>query len=217
MIDEILTSLKNESEHKYAKFSANLIKTDLEILGVRVPKLHRFAKNLMNEEFIKADKKGVYELVLLEGLVISKLKVPFKEKLKFYENYIYKADNWALIDSVKFKNPDKFMLLNELKIWLKDECEFVRRAGLVNLIYHFVDEEYLRFIFEIPDDNNFYYDMMAHAWLISECMAKFPAQTLNFMEHSHLKKYTHNTTVKKCCESLRVTQKNKELLKTLKK
>lgn len=217
MIDGVLRSLNLEKDESYAKFQAKLIKTNLEILGVRVPKLRVMARNLENLEFLKADKKGIYELNLLEGIVLSSINLEFDKKLEIYESYLKRADNWALIDAVKFKNPDRIKLFNATKVWLKSRDEFVKRAGYVSLIYHFVDSGNLEYIFSLADTNEFYYDSMAHAWLICECMAKFPNKTLEFLKRQTLKKPTHNRAINKCLESLRVGSEFKEILKDIKK
>ncbi|NLK67071.1 MAG: DNA alkylation repair protein [Campylobacteraceae bacterium] len=230
MILEKLHSLK---ESKYQEFSQKLVPTRLEILGVRMPNLRALAKEIAKSKdafnFINSQKDEIYELVLLEGLVIGYLNLELIEKLKLYENYIEKADNWALIDSVKFSGADKFskdekeLLLNHIKTWLKskdengDENEFIVRGGLVNLLYYFVSLENLEFIFSLKFQSGKYYITMAHAWLLAECMAKFPKETLNFMQNSSLDKTTHNKAISKMRESFRVSDKDKKLLLSLKK
>ena len=228
MILEKLHSLK---EINYKKFSQNLIATNLEILGVRMPNLKSLAKDIVKKgealNFINSKKEEIYELVLLEGLVISYLNLDLKEKLKFYNNYIKKADNWALIDSVKiinstkFKEGEKELLLEYIKVWLKSQnkpnSEFIVRAGLINLLKYFVNLESLDLIFSLKFEENKYYIMMAHAWLLAECMTKFPKQTLDFMKDNNLDKETHNKAISKMRDSFRVKKEDKEILLSLKK
>lgn len=211
-IEQILKDLSNHKDEKYANFQRKIIKTNLEILGIRTPCLRKIVKNLENIEFLKSDKREIYELNLLEGFVISSINLEFKTKLKFYESYIKRADNWALIDAVKFKKPNKDELFESIKIWLKSEDEFIKRAAYVNLLYHFVDNAYLEFIFSLPDENKFYYDMMGHAWLVSECMAKFPDESLKFLRNNKLNNKTLIKSITKCIESFRVEENHKKEL-----
>lgn len=215
MIDEILLNLESFRDEKYAKFQSKLIKTEMKILGVRVPVLRKFAKGLESLEFLRAWKRGIYELNLLEGLVVSSINLEFKTRLEIYDEFIKKADNWALIDSVKFKGFDRDMLFKAIKVWLSSSDEFIKRAGYVNLVYHFVDDGWLEFIFGIEDKSVGYYDTMGHAWLISECMAKYPDKTFEFLKSRSLKERTFKKAVSKSLDSFRVSGFYKKELKKL--
>lgn len=221
---EILEFLKTNSELKYKEFQSRIIPTKMEILGARMGKIRSLAtkilKSLKSSEIldILSMKSKIYEISMLQGILLSEWNFEFSKKLEIYESFISLADNWALIDGVKFRNLsefDKILLFKQLKIWLKNEDEFIKRAGFVNLTYHFVEDEYLDFIFSIPEISNYYYDRMAHAWLLSECMAKFPQNSLKFFSSNPLSKKTHNLAIQKSLESRRVVEK--ELLKSLKR
>ncbi|QKF65410.1 DNA alkylation repair protein [Campylobacter corcagiensis] len=215
MIDEILLNLEDFRDEKYAKFQNKLIKTDMKILGIRTPVLRKFAKKVENLEFLKAKKREIYELNLLEAFVLSSINLEFKTKLEIYNKFIKRVDNWALIDAVKFKEFDRNMLFGEIKIWLISKDEFIKRAGYVNLLYHFVDERWLDFIFSIKDNNLAYYDTMGHAWLISECMARYPSKTFEFLKDRNLKEKTFKKAVSKSLDSFRVSEIYKQKLKGL--
>ncbi|PSM53133.1 DNA alkylation repair protein [Campylobacter blaseri] len=223
MVDSILKELNLQKDEKYKKFNQKLIFTKQEILGVRLPALRKIAKNISKDralKFIKLKKPNIYEIILLEGLVIGYAKFDFKTKIMLYEKYIQKVDNWAGIDCVNL-NPknlqDREILITHIKIWLDDESEFIARAGLINLLQHYVQKEYLDYIFSIKVKNNKYYSMMAHAWLISVCVVKFPDETINFLRQKILDKTTHNKAISKCIDSYRVSKENKDILRELRK
>lgn len=217
----IISKLNSLKEPSYKEFSKKIIHTNLEILGIKMANLRNLAKQIAKSDdvldFINSDKDQIYEMVMLEGLVISYANLEFKTKINLYNNYIQKADNWALIDSIKFKQIDDEIMLENIKIWLKSEDEFIIRAGLVNLIYYFINLENLDFIFSLKFEDNKYYAMMAHAWLLAECMTKFPSQTLKFMKRSKLDKKTHNKAISKMIDSFKISTENKKSLKYLKK
>ena len=222
-IFEELTTLSEES---YKKFSFKIIPTNYNILGVRMPLLKQISKKIVSEspyEFLALDKGNSYEMILLEGLVISSLKLPFQELTIYIETYMKKIDNWAQVDSFvsNFKGikKEKEMVFNTLQPWLDSENEFVVRTALIILLSYYVEKEYLEKIFDISNKitHKGYYVFMGNAWLISVCMAKFPEETIQFFKKNKLDDTTHNKAIQKSRESNRVSRENKELLNILKK
>lgn len=227
MIDKILKDLDSLSEQSYKEFNQKLIPTKTHTLGVRLPLLRKIAKDIVKNEdiyeFLNSDKRNIYELLMLEGLVISYLKEPFTQLLPYIEAYLQKVDNWALIDSpfMGFKTieKEKNQVLDIVKLWLKSKEEFKKRAGLVILLAFYVQEENLNLLFDLLQevDNSEYYVYMANAWLISVCMAKFPKQSIEFFKNNTLDKKTHNKAIQKSKESFRVSKEDKTILGLLKK
>ena len=222
-IFEELTSLSEES---YKKFNLKIIPTNHNILGVRTPLLKKMAKKIIKVspyEFLILDKKNSYEMIMLEGLVISSLKLPFIELTTYIENYMKKIDNWAQVDSfvMNFKGikKEKESVLNILKLWLDSKEEFVVRTALIILLSYYVEKKYLENIFEISNKvtHKGYYVFMGNSWLISVCMVKFPKETIQFFKENELDDITHNKAIQKSRESNRVSKENKELLNTLKR
>ncbi len=167
--------------------------------------------------------QAIYEMVMLEGMVLSYINKPFVELLPLTEAFLDKVDNWAQIDSTvadyKQIKQDKPAVLQVVKKWLTSDKEFVVRAGLVILLGNFIDEPYLPTIFKLSEEvtHTGYYVHMGNAWLISMCMAKFPEETLQFFKKNRLDDKTHNKAIQKSRESFRVSKEHKELLKTLKR
>lgn len=220
----IINQLQNLAEEDYKLFNSKIIPTKQKILGVRVPILREMAKSIAKEDafkFVKFDKEDSYEMILLEGMVLSYMKEPFFELLPHVEKFLQKTDNWAQIDSVvcNFKKIDKDEGLEVINRWLKSDKEFVVRAGLVMLLNHYIYERYLDEIFKISQEveHDGHYVYMANAWLISVCMAKFPTQTIEFFKSNTLDSKTHNKAIQKSRESFRVSREHKELLVGYKK
>ncbi len=223
---DILNELKNLSEESYKEFNVKIIPTSQNVLGVRLPLLRQVAKRIAKEnplEFIASDKQNVYEMVMLEGLVLAALKEPFVDLLPQIEDFLAKIDNWGHIDSVfgSFKSikKDPEGVMQVVLKWLESEHEFVVRAALVILLGYYVEEKYLNTVFRLSQQvtHKAYYVHMANSWLISVCMAKYPEQTIEFFKANTLDAKTHNKAIQKSRESFRVSQEHKDLLLVLKK
>ncbi len=223
---DLLIELENLAEESYKKFNLKIIPTKQHVLGIRIPALRKMAKRIAKEDFehfIALDKENIYEMVMLEGMVLSYVNKPFKELLTFTETFLDKVDNWAQIDCTvgDYRNikKDKEDVLEIVKKWLKSDKEFVVRAGLIVLLGNYIEEQYLSTIFQLSQKvtHQGYYVYMGNAWLISTCMAKFPKETIAFFKHNTLDNKTHNQAIQKSRESTRVSKENKKLLKGLKR
>ena len=214
----ILDELKQLAEENYKSFNSKVVPTKQQVLGVRLPALRRIAKRITRQDpegFIALDKHGVYEMIMLEGMVLSYMDRPFLELLPLTERFLAKVDNWAQIDSTicDFKNirREKEDVLEVVRKWLAADEEFTVRAALVILLAHFIDEDALGLVFELSQEvtHQGYYVRMANAWLISVCMAKFPEQTIIFFKSNSLDAWTHNKAIQKSRESYRFQKRVK--------
>ena len=223
---DVLKELKSLADGDYKAFNAKIIPTEQTALGVRIPLLRKIAKRIAKEEaieFVQSDKQGIFEMIMLEGMVLSYMDKPFNELLPFTEMFLDKVDNWAQIDSTvcDYKNivKEKEDVLVVVKRWLVSEKEFVVRAGLVILLAHYVEKKNLPMLFKLSQSvsHSGYYVYMANAWLISACMAKFPEETIAFFKNNTLDTKTHNKAIQKSRESFRVSKEHKTVLLGLKK
>jgi len=221
----VLAELQSLTDEAYKTFNRRIIPTKQKVLGVRVPVLRKLAKKIAKQNaysFIESDKGNVYEMIMLEGMVLSYLKKPFAELLPQTEIFLHKVDNWAQIDSTiaDFKTiaHEREDVLEIVMQWLHSEKEFVVRAGLVILLAYYVDKTYLPTVFKLSQSitHSGYYVYMANAWLVSVCMAKYPDETILFFKNSTLDTRTHNKAIQKSRESFRVSQENKAIINQLK-
>jgi 3-methyladenine DNA glycosylase AlkD len=222
----LLEELKSLAEEDYKAFNSKIIPTKQTTLGVRSPILRKIAKRIVKEEaidFIKLNKQDIYEMIMLEGMVLSYMNKSFNELLPLTERFLKKVDNWAQIDSTicDFKNisKEKEEVLATVKKWLKSDKEFIVRAGLVMLLAHYVNKDNLKMIFKLSQSvaHTGYYAHMGNAWLISVCMAKFPAETIIFFKNNTLDNKTHNKAIQKSRESYRVLNEHKTVISELKR
>ena len=84
---EYLFSLKDD---EYREFNQKIVKTD-NIIGIRLPILKNIAKNIAKVDymsFIENNQHQYYEEIMLHGLVITYLKISFKESIILFDDYI---------------------------------------------------------------------------------------------------------------------------------
>lgn len=221
----LLKRLFDNQDLKYKEFNDRIVNTKIPTIGVRTPVIKSIAKEINKgdyERFLSDVGHDYHEQILTEGLVIANLKSPY-ETLSKMNAFIDKIDNWAVCDMVcsackKFRmiKPE---VLSFVKTGLKSNNPWRVRFSFVTLLDYFVEEAYLDFIFSAVDNdkNDFYYVMMAKAWLISECYVKFPLKTFNYLCNTKLDKVTYNKAISKICDSYRVSKEDKIKLKTMQK
>ena len=218
---EIEKFLQKNADKKFQKFSATLTPNAQNIIGVKVPIIKQYAKELTKQNITLKDitlKNDIFEEIMLEGFLIAYGKTDFETFVKEIKNFVPKINNWAHCDlfcsalkRIK-KNEDYF--LNFIQPYLKSKQEFKVRFGLVILLGYYVKEEYLSFIFETLDNfkHDGYYAKMAAAWLLSVCFVKFPKETFAYAKHSKLDVWTFKKGIEKTKQSFRVSPEFKEKL-----
>lgn len=222
MITERLFELRDE---EYADFTAKLIPNvpKESILGVRTPALRELAKKVSGTPeaaaFLKELPHRYFEENQLHGFIISFLK-DFDDCLKAVDAFLPYVDNWATCDQtspkVFRKNKDK--LIAAVDGWLSSDKTYTVRFGIGVLLEHFLDEdfksEYAEKVAAVKSEE--YYVKMMQAWYFATALAKQYESVLPFIKERLLERWTHNKAIQKAVESRRLTEKQKEYLKTLK-
>jgi 3-methyladenine DNA glycosylase AlkD len=141
----------------------------------------------------------------------------------YVESFLPYLDNWAVCDSfcasIKnlFKEPDKsYDFLIGL---LKSDKAYTVRFLLVCLLDYYINESYIDKLTYIVKEvkSNEYYINMALAWLISIMLVKEYDKTLPLLKDGALDLWVHNKSIQKARESYRLSLKQKEELRSLKR
>jgi len=157
----------------------------------------------------------------MDSLVSAKLLNKIKDFItwkKYLFKYVKTIDNWASCDTLKFnrfKYEDYYKVATKL---ISSKKEFIRRCGINIFFEIYKDEKYADIAFDIIDSFktcNQYYVNMVCAWLLSFLYIKYPAKTLKYFKNNDTSKFIINKGISKCCDSYRVTKKDKEKLKKL--
>lgn len=220
---EFVKYLKQIGNEDYIVFTKKIVKENVHILGIKIPKLKAIAKEIVKGEyhsFLHVCENNYQEELLIEGLVIGYIKK--KEDFDLYlDSFVYKINNWAVCDTTvaNMKIIKKYQeeYLSQILDYAKSNEEFVVRFALVCLLAHYKEEKYietiLKTINEIKIDT--YYVNMAKAWLLCELY-------IHHKEKINLKKldvnvFVFNKFISKCCDSYRLTKEEKAYLKKQKR
>lgn len=226
--EEIKNKLKELADSKYKEFHSGLCPNTENILGVRVPVLRNYAKEISKQYEIEVLLKNIdneyYEEVLLQGMLIGLSKEKDIEKILGYiKEFIPKIDNWAICDGfcagLKITKKNKEIMREFLKPYLNSSKEFEIRFGIVMILDYYIEEKYLEENFKIFEHikNEEYYVQMAIAWAISICLIKYFDKTIDYLKTSKLDKFTYNKSLQKGIESFRISEENKKILRNMKK
>ncbi len=221
MKKNILELLEPLIDVEYRKFHSLLI-PDADknyILGIRVPLLRKLAKALTVADFKEYDFK-FQEEKLLYAFVISETK-DYDECIVLTDNFLKHIDNWAICDSFRpkcFKNNKEHLILKIFE-WLKSPHPYTVRFAIEMLMVHYLDEdfkeEYLTIVSKIRSGE--YYVNMMLAWYFATAFAKKFKYVLPYFTNHSLDAWVHNKAIQKAIESYRVTDEQKQYLKTLKR
>lgn len=227
MKEKIKEEIKNLADQKYMEFHKKLCPGTDNIIGVRVPVLRNYAKNLIKyyslDELLENIDNEYYEEVMLQGMLIGlETKGNFNKILKHIENFIPKIDNWAICDvfcaGLKITKKHKSEMWEFIQKYLKSRKEFEVRFGVVMILDFYIEQEKLEEVLKILNEINHegYYVKMAVAWAISICLIKFYNQTLEFLNNCSLDKFTYQKALQKAIESYRLTAEQKDQLRAMK-
>jgi len=219
----IQKTLISMGEEAYREFSSKLMPTveKSKVIGIRTPILRKYAKGLENyEDFLSDLPHKYFEENNLHAFLIERER-DFDRCIELIESFLPYIDNWATCDSMKpkvlKKEPEK--LLKYINKWIKSKDIYAVRYG-INLLMSFYldenfDEDYLMIVANVR--SNEYYINMMRAWYFATALAKRYKETLTYIENNRLDTWTHNKTIQKAIESLRISREQKEYLRTLKK
>ncbi len=225
--EEIRICLYELADKKYQEFSAALIPGCKNMIGVRIPKLRLFAKEIAKGDwrsYLEHAGADTFEEVMLQGLVIGYSKCDIEEKIRLAEIFIPKITDWSVNDvfcsgfkcAEKYREPVFAFLMN----YVTSEHEFEQRVVAVMLMDYFLTEEYIDKVFSVLNQlkHEGYYTKMGVAWAVATAYAKFPKQTYIYLTKDNtLEDFTFNKSIQKMIESNRVSPEDKEMLKGLKR
>lgn len=161
---------------------------------------------------------------MLQGMLIGLSKTAdFNKIQKDIEKFIPKINNWAICDvfcaGLKITNKNKKVMLELIEKHLKSKKEFELRFAIVMLLDFYITDEYIDYILNKMDKikSKDYYVQMAIAWTISVCLIKYYDKTIKYLTKCDLDKFTYNKSLQKATESYRITDKQKEELRKIKK
>lgn len=224
-----MTELQNRlfaiSDSVYADFQAKLTPTipREQFIGVRLPVLRQFAKDFSKSPecpaFLETLPHEYYDENLLHSVLLCAIK-PFETCLAAVERFLPYVNNWAVCDTLSpriFKK-NRTELFPYVQKWIASPTVYTCRFGMDMLMTHYLDEDFRAEYLELPAQvmSDEYYVRMMAAWFYATALAKQWDATISYLEQKRLCDWTHRKTIQKACESFRITDAQKEYLKTLK-
>ena len=223
--EDIVSRLLELKDDGYAAMQAKLIPTvdPGRIIGVRTPALRALAKEVSRDEdtdiFLKSLPHEYFDEDQLHAFIISREK-DFDKCVKEFETFLPFIDNWATCDqpSPKAFTKEPERLLPYIRKWIKSDKVYTVRFAIGMLMRNFLDgrfrAEYADMVASVRSDE--YYVNMMIAWYFATALAKQYDAVLPYIENRRLDDWTHNKAIQKSVESYRITNEQKEYLKTLK-
>lgn len=224
MIRDVRKRLFEMQDTGYRDFHARLVPTveKEKIFGIRTPILRKFAKEFgkteRSEMFLKVLPHQYYEENNLHGLLIEQIR-DYDKCLKELERFLPHIDNWATCDllALHMMKKHRDIFIREIYRWMESDKPYIIRFGISMLMRHYLDEgfkpEYPEKVAAIRSEE--YYVNMMRAWYFATALAKQYEKILPFLEEQRMDIWTHNKTIQKSIESYRITQEQKDHLRTL--
>lgn len=238
---ELVKRLLAEQDLKYRDFHASLLPNidKKSIIGVRVPTMRKIAKEFADSatpaecaKFLDKLPHKYFEENQVHLFVVERIK-DFDECVRRIEQFLPYIDNWAVCDgkSPKALLKDASRFYAKICEWLKSAKPYTVRFGVNMLMAFFLDDRFdksqLKLVAAI-DENLFddagraecptdrYYVQMVIAWYMATALAKQWDATFPYIKGRKLSPWIHNKTIQKACESYRITDAQKKILRGLK-
>ena len=225
-IPEIRKELDSMKDADYRSFQIKLIPSvdPDRVVGVRTPQLRAFAKQLLKDPdvsgFLCDLPHGTFDEYQLHAFIISGIK-DYSECIRRVEEFLPYIDNWATCDQL---SPAAFRkhkddLLEHIKTWIRSGKTYIVRFGVGMLMQHYLDEDFRTEYADIVAGicSGEYYVNMMRAWYFATALAKQYEAVLPYIEENRLDVRTHNKSIQKSVESRRLSDQQKEYLKSLRR
>lgn len=224
VMDNIKKKLFRLQDVCYGDFHSKLMPNIAreKIIGIRVPVLRRFVKDLSEaekEDFLQQLPHNYYEENNLHGLIIMESK-DYGSCIGELERFLPYIDNWATCDMLRPKILSKHLpeLLEKIYQWLASEDAYIVRLAIGFLMSFYLDDgayqrEYLAKVAEVSSKE--YYVRMMVAWYFATALAKQYQDALPYMQKGRMEEWTRRKAIQKALESRRVSPEHKEYLRSL--
>ena len=150
MRTKILEWLNNNKEEKYKNFSAKLLPKNVRLLGVRVPLLRTYVKQILREENVNLfleqslDDMEYQEELMLYALVLANSKLSKEIKINKIKDFVPYINSWAVCDifcaDLKEIKKDTKHYYNVFLKYIKSNSEYqIRFFYFLSLNYFLTD------------------------------------------------------------------------------
>ena len=192
------------------------------IIGVRTPDTRRIAKEVFSgdqrDSFLAELPHKYYEENIVHFFVIAMIK-DFNQCVQAVDLFLPYIDCWPVSDQatpVSFrKNHEK--LLPYIKKWIASPHLYTARFGIRMLMNEYLGDDFREEYLALAASNKGedYYLRMMVAWYFATALAKKYDETIVYIEQHRLDDWVHKKAIQKALESYRVSEENKQYLRSL--
>jgi len=212
-INDYQEKLNQSIDPKYQKFSSSLSGSLLPLLGIRIPLLRSFIKEVKDDKSfdpqkLKLNKYLEYNLSYL-AISLERLN-DIKSQMEFLSINLVYAKGWQVTDTLvsyvrKLSFKEYFHYFKDL---IQSKDTFTKRFAIV-LMRRFASDKDISKAFTYLKDDKEYYVEMAWAWLIADVMVYQPSQALLILKRKQLSSTIKKKATQKIRDSYRVDEEMK--------
>lgn len=239
--EDIRAHLEALADPSYQAFQSKLLPTvdSARVLGVRMPALRRYAKQLLRDApdaataFLEALPHEAYDEDMLHGVLLNELR-DYDAVVAALDAFLPHVDNWAVCDVLA---PRAFAshpagLVAQARSWMASAHPFTRRFGVGVLMRGYLGEcfepAYLQLVADVapcagvgrpaqapaPASGDYYVRMMV-AWFFAEALARQWDEAAPYLERHRLDPWTHAKALQKAIESRKLSPEQKDYVRSL--
>ena len=222
--NDVLKSLYAVQDIAYRDFNSALIPNISPefFIGVRTPILRNIAKDMVKSgvanDFISNLPHKFFEENQLHAFIVSEIR-DFDKAIFETERFLPFINNWATCDQMSprvfKKNLDA--LMPRVCVWIKSKDVYAVRFAIKTLMQYWLDDnfdkKYADMVADIKSDE--YYVNMMRAWYFATGAAKQFDRILPYLKPGRIDEWTRLRAIQKATESFRVSDKNKQKLRSL--
>ena len=212
---EFISYLSKYKNEKRAIFSKNILKTNKDVLGLKMKEIKDIAKVFSDISFIDFDLNSIYEVTFLYFYISLKREKELGKQLVFIKNNIKYVDSWGIVDSTfQLLNKPSFKILEDLT---RSKNLFIRRYGYVSMLNYSKNNALTDNILNLLKEDDEYYVNMAEGWVLSYLLIYDFDKTYNFLLNNLNLSSIKKIGIQKAIDSFRVSDENKNKLRELRK
>ena len=214
-----LYSVQKVEDDYHRSRHLKILNTNKDVISVSTAELKNIAKHILKLDYISYLNSctfNTYEETIIYGLIVAGLK-DIDLMVKYLNIYVTHIGSWAECDTIvsamkhfhKYNNKVKYF--NHFYNMCFDTREYVARFGIVVLMVHYLEEEYLDSVLSMCENvtTHYYYIDMAIAWLISFAFMKFKDKTYALLNKRTLTPFIQNKSICKCRDSYQIDPQDK--------
>ncbi len=217
--------LEQLAEPSYGEFSSRLTPGADNVLGVRMPHIHKLTTEILKgdfEDFLTLSGKGAFhEERMVRLLVIAKAKIDEEMRHRYIHAAVPQLSNWAECDlfcsALKKSGRDAEGTWKLIQPHLASGREFEIRFAVVMILLYLLGPEQIDRSLKVLIDTKHegYYVKMGVAWALCEAFIKQRDKTIVLFKTEKLDQFTRSKTASKICDSRRVPATDKIMIKQI--